>query len=462
MKPNPRVFLLDDEDLVVSMLGRALRKEGFEFLGETDPGGAVAKIQAFAPDVVLLDIRLPGKDGLGILRELVSIGTDAQVVMLTSDDTAETAVKAMKLGAADYLTKPFDLEKVKIVLRGLVEKRELRHEVEYLRKVSSDTTRREIVGMSGVITKLKSMCERLALSDVPTLLVTGESGTGKELFARYIHALMHPPDSGRFAPFLGVNCSALPENLIESELFGHEKGAYTDAKTETKGIFELGTGGSVLLDEIGEMKPSLQAKLLRVLEERTVRRLGGRQDIPVDATVFATTNRDLPSAVDKGEFRVDLYYRLTAFSLYIPPLRERMQDVPLLARHFLSHYARRYKKMPVKEVSPEAERLLAGYGWPGNVRELRNVMERIVVLESGETVLPVHLPADILRGAPRGARKEGGGITLPETGFSLEEAEKGLIVQALERSGGNKTTAAKLLGISYDSLRYQVRKFGLE
>jgi DNA-binding NtrC family response regulator len=462
MKPNPRVFLLDDEDLVVSMLGRALRKEGYEVLGETDPEGAVAKIQAFAPDVVLLDIRLPGKDGIGILQELVSLGTGAQVVMLTSDDTAETAVRAMKLGAADYLTKPFDLEKVKIVLRGLVEKRELRHEVEYLRKVSSGITRREIVGTSGAITKLKSKCEKLALSSVPTLLITGESGTGKELVARYIHSMMHPAESGEFAPFLGVNCSALPESLIESELFGHEKGAYTDAKAETKGIFELGSGGSVLLDEIAEMKPSLQAKLLRVLEERTVRRLGGRQDIPVDATVFATTNRDLPSAVEKGEFRADLYYRLTAFSLHVPPLRERKEDVPLLARYFLSHYARRYKKMPVKEISPEAERLLAGYGWPGNVRELRNVMEHIVVLEAERTVLPGHLPADILRGAPAGIRKEGAGITLPETGFSLEEAEKSLIVQALERAGGNKTMAAKLLGISYDSLRYQVRKFGLE
>ncbi len=462
MKPGPRVFLLDDENLVVSMLGRALRKEGYDVREETDPEGAVRKILAFAPDVVLLDIRLPGKDGIELLRELVSLGTGIQVVMLTSDDTAETAVRAMKLGAADYLTKPFDLEKVKVVVRGLVEKRELRHEVEYLRKVSAEVTRRQIVGASGVITKLKSQCEKLALSGVPTLLVTGESGTGKELFARYIHSLMHPQGPGGDAPFLGVNCAALPEGLIEGELFGHEKGAYTDAKAETKGIFELASGGSVLLDEIGEMKPGLQAKLLRVLEERTVRRLGGKQDIPVEATVFATTNRDLPAAVEKGEFRVDLYYRLTAFSLHIPPLRERREDVPLLARYFLSSYAVRYKKMPVKGISPEAERLLVAYAWPGNVRELRNVMEHVVVMESDASVLPGHLPADILRGRAAGPRAEKAGITLPEGGFSLEEAEKDLIAQALERAGGNRTAAAKMLGISYDSLRYQIRKFGLE
>jgi transcriptional regulator with PAS, ATPase and Fis domain len=312
------------------------------------------------------------------------------------------------------------------------------------------------------MTKLRSMCEKLALSAVPTLLVTGESGTGKELLARYIHSLMHPSDSGGVAPFLGVNCSALPESLMEGELFGHEKGAYTDAKAEMKGIFEMAAGGSVLLDEIGEMKPNLQAKLLRVLEERTVRRLGGKFDIPVEATVLATTNRDLAAAVEKGEFRVDLYYRLTAFSIHIPPLRERREDVPLLARHFLSHYAVRYKKMPVKEISPEAERLLVAHAWPGNVRELRNVMEHIVVLEPEETVLPGHLPPEILGVRPSGARMEGAGITLPEKGFSLEEAERSLIGQALERAGGNKTVAAKLLGISYDSLRYQVRKFGLE
>lgn len=462
MKAPPRVFLLDDEDFVVTMLGRALRKEGYEVREETDPGDAVGKILAFSPDVVLLDIRLPGKNGIEILRELVSLRNDMQVVMLTSDDTAETAVRAMKLGAADYLTKPFDLEKVKITVRGLVEKRELRHEVEYLRKVSSEITRREIIGASGLIEKLKSKCEKLAHSAVPTLLLTGESGTGKELFARHIHSLMHPDDSGGVAPFLGVNCAALPESLIEGELFGHEKGAYTDAKTEMKGIFELGSGGSVLLDEIGEMKPTLQAKLLRVLEERTVRRLGGKQDIPVEATVFATTNRDLPSVVEKGEFRVDLYYRLTAFTLHIPPLRDRKEDVPLLSRYFLSHYAIRYKKVPVKELSPEAERLLVAYAWPGNVRELRNVMEHVVVMESGESVLPENLPAGIFQGRPAGARKEGEGILLPEKGFSLEEAERSLIVQALERAGGNKTAAAKLLGISYDSLRYQVRKFRLE
>jgi transcriptional regulator with PAS, ATPase and Fis domain len=273
---------------------------------------------------------------------------------------------------------------------------------------------------------------------------------------------MHQGDSAAFAPFLGINCAALPEQLIESELFGHEKGAFTDAKAEKKGIFEQAYGGSILLDEIGEMRLDLQAKLLRVLEERKVRRIGGRQDIPINATVFATTNRNLYEAVVKGEFRVDLYYRLNAFSLHLPGLRDHKEDIPLFARHFLKDYSEKYKKMSLKDISPEAEELLVAYRWPGNIRELRNVIERIVVLENDELVLPKHLPAEILQRKERAAAKSFPGLTIPDTGLSLEEVEKSLIVQALEKAGRNKTLAAKLLGITYDSLRYQVKKFGLE
>jgi transcriptional regulator with PAS, ATPase and Fis domain len=273
---------------------------------------------------------------------------------------------------------------------------------------------------------------------------------------------MHPAESAAFAPFLGINCAALPEPLIESELFGHEKGAFTDAKAEKKGIFEQAYGGSILLDEIGEMRLDLQAKLLRVLEERKVRRIGGRQDIPIDATVFATTNRNLEEAVEEGGFRVDLYYRLNAFSLHLPGLRERKEDIPLLARHFLKDYSEKYKKMALKDISPEAEELLVAYRWPGNIRELRNVIERIVVLENDELVRPEHLPAEILHLKEKVAAKPSSGLTIPDTGLSLEEVEKNLILQALEKAGNNKTLAAKLLGMSYDSLRYQVKKFGLE
>jgi len=462
MKPRGRIFLLDDDDLIVSMLGRALKGDGYDVRAESDPEGVLDKIRAFSPDVVLLDIKLPGRDGIDLLGEIVSQGIPAQVVMLTSDDTAETAVKAMKVGAADYLTKPFNLDEVKIVVAGILDRAKLKDEVAYLRKISSDLTRHEIVGKSNALHKLTEKCEKFAAAAVPMVLITGESGTGKEVFSRYIHQRMHPAESGAFAPFLGINCAALPEHLIESELFGHEKGAFTDAKAEKKGIFETAHGGSILLDEIGEMRLDLQAKLLRVLEERIVRRIGGRQDIPVDATVFATTNRNLEEAVEKGEFRVDLFYRLNAFSLHLPPLRERTEDIPLLARHFLDDYSRKYKKKSPRDLSPGAEELLVAYRWPGNIRELRNVIERIVVLESDELVLPEHLPAEVVH---RRERTEGGirpGMTLSDAGVSMEAMERDLIVQALGKAGGNKTKAAKLLGITYDSLRYQAKKFGLE
>jgi len=463
MKTKGRVFLLDDDDLIVSMLARALKGEGYEVQSETDPNEVVDKIRSFAPDVVMLDLKLPGKSGMDILKEITERGMGVQVVMLTSDDSAESAVKAMKTGAADYLTKPFDMDEVKLVVASIVEKGNLRQEVEYLRKISSDLVYKEIIGNSGVVRKLKEKAEKLAQAGVPTVFITGENGTGKELFARYIHHAMHGENAGGYAPFVGINCAALPEPLIESELFGHEKGSFTDAKTEKKGIFELASQGSILLDEIGEMKPNLQTKLLRVLEERKVRRVGGRHDIPIDATVFATTNRNIEEAVEKGDFRIDLYYRLNVFSLHIPPLRERQDDLLLLAQYFLAFFSGKYNRPTLKGFSREAEKLLLSYNWPGNVRELRNVIERIVVLESGETVLPEHLPKEILyRKAPGEAVASGSGITLPEGGLSLDNVEKTLILQALEKSAGNKTQAAKLLGITYDSLRYQIKKFGLE
>jgi transcriptional regulator with PAS, ATPase and Fis domain len=312
---------------------------------------------------------------------------------------------------------------------------------------------------------LREGAEKLARAAVNMVLITGENGTGKELVARYIHQRMHPSSAGRVAPFIGINCAAIPEPLIESELFGHEKGAFTDARGEKKGVFELAAGGTILLDEIGEMRWDLQAKLLRVLEERVVRRIGGRHDIPLTATVFATTNRDLDEAIQKGEFRIDLFYRLATFSLHISPLRERAEDLLPLARHFLASFAAKYGRPPVTDFSPEAERLLHAYPWPGNVRELRNVMERIVVLGSGALVLQEHLPKEILRmrgEAPPAQAVPPGTMILPEGGLSLDELERSLIEQALHRAAGNKALAAKLLGITYDSLRYQARKLGLE
>ncbi|MEW6718816.1 MAG: sigma-54 dependent transcriptional regulator, partial [Thermodesulfobacteriota bacterium] len=398
MKKKGKVFLLDDDELIVTMLSRALKADGYEVRAETDPEGIVEKVRSFRPDVTMLDINLPGRNGVDILGEIVEKELPTQVVMLTSDETAETAVRAMKAGARDYLTKPFNLDEVKIVIGQIVERGNLRQEVEYLRKVCPDFAQREIIGNTSVMHKLRNRCERLADSDVPIVLITGESGTGKEVFARCLHERMHRNDPASFAPFIAINCAALPDQLIESELFGHEKGAFTDAKTEKKGVFEQAYGGSILLDEIGEMRTDMQSKLLRVLEERVLRRVGGSEDIPFNATVFAATNRDLEAAVQKGEFRVDLYYRLNAFSVHIPPLRERTEDIPLVARHFLAEYSRKYKNSAVRDISPEAERYLMAYRWPGNCRELRNVIERIVVLESDETVLPEHLPAEILQG----------------------------------------------------------------
>jgi len=463
MKFKGRVFLLDDDDLIVSMLARALKGEGYEVRGETDPAEIVEKIRSFAPDVVLLDIKLPGRSGLDILKEIMEQRIGAQVVMLTSDDRAESAVKAMKMGAVDYLTKPFDMDEVKIVVASVLEKACLQHEVEYLRKISSDLTSKEIIGNSTAIRQLKEKAEKLAQACVTTVLITGENGSGKEFFARHIHTLMLGERPCGLKPFIGVNCCALPEPLIESELFGHEKGSFTDAKEEKKGIFELASGGVILLDEIGEMKGNLQAKLLRVLEERQVRRVGGKHDISIDAKVFATTNRNLEEAVKSGEFRIDLYYRLNAFSLHIPPLRERTEDLLPLAHHFLESFCEKYGRSSFSGFTSDAEKLLLSHRWPGNVRELRNVIERIVVLESGKAILPDHLPKEILYPKGDGSRVTfGSGILLPEKGLSLDLVERDLILQALEKSGGNKTQAAKLLGITYDSLRYQIKKFGLE
>jgi transcriptional regulator with PAS, ATPase and Fis domain len=320
----------------------------------------------------------------------------------------------------------------------------------------------EFVGLSPAVRELKSKIEKMAEASVSTVLVTGESGTGKELFARYAHRLIREQRSPRFSPFIKLNCAALPETLLESELFGYEKGSFTDAKSDKKGLFELAEGGSILLDEIGDLKQSLQGKLLRVLEERMVRPVGGAEEIPIDTTVIATTNVDLAEAVAKGAFRKDLFYRLNTFNLHVPPLRERKDDILLLTAYYLSHYAQRFKQKTVKRFSREAEDFIKSYSWPGNIRELRNVVERLVVLESEEDIEPRHLPNWLIGQTDSGGQSPDGKFILPEKGISLDELEKDLIQQALERSKNNKAQAAKLLHISYDSLRYQVKKLGME
>jgi len=462
MKANDRILVVDDDELIGSMLSRNLKSSGYDVRVETGAEGIVGKIKEWFPVVVLLDNNLPGRSGIDILRELVEQKVATQVVMLTADDTAETAVKAMKLGAADYLTKPFNIEEVKILLRNIIEKVQLTREVDYLRKVHAESFDREMIGRSRVMKELQRTVEKLAVARVASLLITGESGTGKELLARYFHSMLHGPSEPRRLPYLAVNCAALPENLLESELFGYEKGSFTDAKTDKKGVFELANGGVILLDEVGEMQPALQSKLLRILEERQVRHVGGSENIPLDVTVIATTNINLVDAVKKGTFRSDLFYRLNSFHITMPSLHERKEDIPLLARHFISVFSRKYNHKGITSISPDAEKIMLAYQWPGNIRELKNCVERLVVLGNEGEILARDLPGS-LTGRLSATESSGEGrFLLPEAGISFEDFERDIILQALERTKHNKAQAAKLLNLTYDTLRYQVKKYGLE
>ena len=467
MKTKGRIFLLDDDELIITMLARALRNEGFETQVQTDSQDVIEKIGAWHPDLVLLDINLgEDRDGLDILSDIQAEELDTQVVMLTGDDSAESAIRAMKIGAADYLTKPFNVDEVIMIIKGVLEKAKLQDEVRYLRKTRMSYAHHEMVGESPAVKEIIENAKKIAAAGVPTILITGESGTGKEVLARYLHHWVHQErgENTEDVPYIAVNCTALPDNLIESELFGHTKWAFTDAKTDKKGMFELADGGTILLDEIGDMRPDLQSKFLRVLENRTVRRLGGKSDLSVDVTVIATTNRDLKQAVASKEFREDLFFRLSTFALHLPPLRDRREDIPLLAQYFLDQFRQKYAKKNIKGFTKEAEELLHDYGWPGNVRDLKNVIERCVVLENKEQISPDILPLELSGrlGLPFVERRKNPRLILPEKGISLEDVEKDLIKQALERTGKNQTKAAKLLKISYDTLRYQVKKYHLK
>jgi len=468
MKTKGRIFLLDDDELIVTMLGRALKNEGFETQMHTSSQDIIKKIETWHPDLVMLDINLSEDlTGLDILGEIMANNIDVQVVMLTADDTAESAIRAMKVGASDYLTKPFNVDEVIMVIKGVLEKAKLKDEVRYLRKTRLDHSHHEMVGKSQVIKDIIENAKTIALAGVPTILITGESGTGKEVLASYMHHWLHQGRGEKCedGPYIAVNCTALPDNLIESELFGHTKWAFTDAKKDKKGMFELADGGTILLDEIGDIRGDLQSKFLRVLETRKIRRLGGKVDLSVDVTVIATTNKELKQAVADKDFREDLFFRLSTFSLHMPPLRERREDIPLLAQYFLDQFNQKYGKKNIKDISAEAEERLYNYNWPGNVRELKNVIERCVVLAKTDLIEPEHLPQEICGGQTTLTfveRRKNARFILPENGISLEEVEKDLIKQALERTGKNQTKTAQLLKISYDTLRYQVKKYKLK
>jgi len=462
MKKKHRVFLLDDDELIITVLSRSLSKDGYETCIETSTENVVSKIRAWGPDVVLVDISMPGRSGIEVLEEIIDKGIDTEVIMLTADDAVETVVNAMKIGATDYITKPFNSDKVKITIKNIIEKKDLKQEVRYLRKAYSESVHSEIIGNSSTFRSLMEKIEKLAEARVSAILITGESGTGKEIIARHIHRSTFGLEQSEHVPFISVNCAAMPESLLESELFGYEKGAFTDAKSHKIGLFEQAKGGTLLLDEIGEMKKGLQSKLLRVLEERKVRRISGSTEIYVDVTVIATTNRNIAEAVQNDEFRPDLFFRLSNFYLHIVPLRERKEDIPLLARHFLKYFSAKYNKKNIEGFSSEAEKLLMEYHWPGNVRELKNLVERFVVLENTVKILPEHLPQWISVSSPQTKRKSRERFILPDSGISLDEVEKDLIIQALERSNDNMTAAARLLGVTYDSFRYQLKKFGIK
>jgi DNA-binding NtrC family response regulator len=401
-------------------------------------------------DLVLLDYRLPDGDGLTVLRRIKEASPDIPVILMTAFSSVENAVDAMKHGAYHYLNKPFNLDEVIAIVEKALETSRLRSEVRILRGTQSrESSFDAIVGTSQAMTNAKTLLRKVAASPATTVLLTGETGTGKDLAAKAIHY-----NSDRAPrPFVNITCSALPEPLLESELFGHERGAFTDARQQKRGLLETADGGTVFLDEIGEMGPGLQAKLLRFLEERTFKRVGGLADIRVDVRVIAATNRDLEEAVKAGKFRQDLFYRLQVMPVVLPSLRERRGDIPLLVDYFIDRYNVEFRKR-VKGVTREALTVLEQYAWPGNVRELRNAIERAMLLADRQWLLPEDF-ASLSRGTPSSM------FRLPPEGINLEAVERHLLVQALERSGGNQTQAGYLLGINRDQVRYRIEKFGL-
>ncbi|MCG3146828.1 MAG: Regulatory protein AtoC [Verrucomicrobiae bacterium] len=451
--PRTKVLIIDDEKLVRWSLQQKLTREGYEV--ESAPTGeeGLNLIREDGYDLVLLDLRLPGMDGVEVLQEIRKLEKEIGVVMLTADTGLAKAVECVRLGAHNYLTKPFEFDQVKVALEKAREDTKLRREVTRLRRQQRRQFSLEnLVGQSPALRALREMLGKIAESDATSVLIEGENGTGKELAAQAIHY-----GSARAnQPFMAINCSAIPENLIESELFGHERGAFTDAKTTKKGLFELADGGTVLLDEIGDMQPILQAKLLRVLESRQFYRIGGTQPITVDVRVIAATNKNLEDAVNHGEFRQDLYYRLKVIAVRMPELRSLAEDIPILARHYLRQFAEEYGK-PVKQLAEDAAKVLAAYAWPGNVRELRNVIERLVILEQAPVIGAEQLPADLRRPGKPASRSL---IELPATGVALVDVERELVRQAMERAGENQSHAAALLGLERDALRRRLIKYG--
>jgi two-component system response regulator PilR (NtrC family) len=452
------ILVVDDERSMREFLEILLAKQGHEVLSEAELGGALARIADSEFDLVVTDLRLGRESGIDLLKAVKATRPSTEVVMVTAFATTENAIQAMKLGAYDYVLKPFKVDELKLVVEKALEHRALLAENRVLRHRAG--VRRgwdEIIGRSAPIEEVRQLVEKVSAART-TVLVTGESGTGKEVVARAIHSAA----GRRQQPFVAINCGAIPEGLIESELFGHEKGSFTGASETKAGLFEVAGSGTLFLDEVGDLPQPVQVKLLRALQERKMRRVGGSADIAMGARIVAATNRDLAEEVKAGRFREDLFYRLNVIQIRMPPLRERREDIPLFLAHFLERFSAELGR-PAARLSPEAERLLADYAYPGNVRELANIVERAVTLAEGPVIEPQVLPPAV-RG-PQPALPAESAAMLPEGGLDLQAhldaIERRILEQALERTRGVKTEAARLLSLTFRSLRYRLAKYGI-
>lgn len=459
-------MLVDDEPNIIEIIEIVLRDQGMEVLRATSAQDGLAILGHSEVDIVISDIRMPDMSGVELLKEAKKIAPEAVFILITAYASTETAIDALQHGAYDFLTKPFKMEELVNIVRNALEKKSLKREVASLRheigtqqgqQLFQALHRSHLVGKSHKMLEVYRTIGTVAASE-STVLVVGESGTGKELVARAIHEASPRRDR----PFVSINCGAFPETLLESELFGYMKGAFTGANGNKRGLLEAANGGSIFLDEIGEMTPAMQVKLLRVLQERKLRPLGGTQEVTVDVRVIAATNRNLQAAIRQGQFREDLYYRVAVILIHLPPLRDRAEDIDLLAFHFLGKYAEKSGKR-VFSITPEALACLENYHWPGNVRELENTIERAIALETSEAIQIERLPDAVRRLPPKAVREC---LRIPDGEFDLEELmrniECDLICQVLKRSEGNQTLAAQFLKLTKPSLRHRIQTLGID
>ena len=449
------ILIIDDEKSLLDLLTVVLRKEGYRVKTSLVPTKVFDILQNEEIDLLICDIKLPQISGMEVLKYVRENRPEIPVIMITAYGSLKQAVEALKAGAIDYILKPFDVEELKIIIAQELEKRRLKEENILLkRNLQEKYSFENMIGKSKVMQEIYALIEKSAGTD-STVLITGESGTGKEMAARALHLMSRRGEN----PFVSINCAALPENLLESELFGHARGAFTGAVADKKGMFEVATRGTLFLDEVGETSPWTQVKLLRALQERKIRRVGGTEEIPVDVRIIAATNLDLKERIAQGKFREELYYRLNVIAFEMPPLRKRIEDIPLLVNHFLEKYCRQMGKK-MKRVAPEVINYFEMYAWPGNVRELENVIERVVAIEDRETITGASLPREIVFPPKRETRE----VFIPPN-FNLmthlDDISKKYINEARTLAGGNLRKTASLLGISYRSLRHLISKFGL-